>query len=153
MDFKGAKSGGSLLIRNIRQNGHTTAIFGVLMMFAYRLASVSAKGFSVLWHRRSHGSCADIISSSFSSVSGWSHRFRTSGISSWWPCSACCPWCVGEHPSAQYCPPSSSPSSFGWPARTPRCHGQESITCKLEVTPVRGQFGALHFPSKSEFAE
>lgn len=60
--------------------------------------------------------------SSFSSVSGWSHWFRTSGTSSWWCCLACCPWPVGEHPLARYYPPSSSPSSCGWPARTQSCH-------------------------------
>lgn len=48
---------------------------------------------------------------------GWSRWSGTSVTSCWRRCWASYPCCVWESPPARPCPPSSSPSPCGWPAR------------------------------------
>lgn len=54
---------------------------------------------------------------SSSSASGWSRWSGTSVTFSWQRCWDSSPCCVWEYPPAPPCPPSSSPSPCGWPAR------------------------------------
>lgn len=55
---------------------------------------------------------------SSSSASGWSRWSGTSVTFCWRRCWDSCPCCVWEYPPAPPCPPSSSPSPCGWPARS-----------------------------------